>query len=577
MVKNTANNLIGAILLRSKKIDEKQLSAAVEEKNGNTRVLLGEIITRKGFASPADIAQALSEQLNIPYVELGEDVKLELDEIRLIPEAIARKFCIVPFKKADNVITIVMKDPLDINAVDTVRTLTNLEVQKAVNSEDKIVAAINKYYAEEAHIERNLQDIVELENGKGIEGVIEETRVDSDHLRILANDAPVVRFVNLLLLQAVRDGASDIHFEPGEKEVSVRLRVDGKLRNVTPPPKALYPAIVTRIKILSKMNIAERRLPQDGRFKFKVDKSVLDIRVSSLPEACGEKIVMRVLDRSAMLADMNDLGLETETLKSFQRILKEPHGIILLTGPTGSGKTTTLYSALNFIKTPELNIQTVEDPIEYFVEGVNQMQTKSDIDLTFANALRSILRQDPDIIMIGEMRDLETARISMRAALTGHLVLSTLHTNDATSAFNRLKDIGIEPYLVAATVNLVISQRLVRVICDKCKEEVIPPHNSLKAISQFKPDIHKWTHYKGKGCKECSNTGYKGRTGIFEFLEVTDTIKEMISEARAEGALRKKAIQMGMGTLLDSGFRKVKDGVTTIEEVLSVCPPPENT
>jgi len=563
------NNRIGDVLLKLGKINPEQIDMAVEEQRQNKQPL-GEILIKLGFVSDKEIALALSKQLMIPYIELGEDFKLEQEDVRLIPEVIARKYCLIPFKKDNNVITILMKDPLDMEAINTVRALTNLEVRKAINIEEEILAAINKFYKEEAHIERNLKDIVALENGK-VSEYIEDESADADQLRIRANDVPVVRFVNLLLLQAIRDRASDIHFEPGEKDVNVRLRIDGKLRNVTPPPKSLYQAIVTRIKILSNMNIAERRLPQDGGFKFKVHNRKVDIRTSSLPEACGEKIVLRILDQQSLLINMEDLGFDTDMLRKFQKILKKPHGIILLTGPTGSGKTTTLYSALNFLKTPESNIQTVEDPIEYRIEGINQMQIKPQIDLTFANALRSILRQDPDIIMIGEIRDLDTARIAIRAATTGHLVLSTLHTNDATSAFNRLKDIGVEPYLIAATVNLVISQRLVRVLCKECKEQVNPLPAVLETIKSVYPDADTWKYYKEKGCKHCFNTGYKGRTSIFEFLEVTEPIKEMILEGTGEHTLRKTAIELGMLTLLASGFNKVRQGTTTIEEVLSVC------
>jgi len=574
MIRSPANNLIGDILLRSNKINEEQLDMAIEEKKKNRNLLLGEILTRRGFASPVDIARALSEQLKIPFIELGEDFKLGHEEVKLVPESIARKFCLVPFKKEKSVITIVMKDPLDIEAVDTVRTLTNLEVYKAVNTEESISLVINKSYREEAHIEENLQDIVDLEMVK-VNGSPKIENVDADQLRILANDVPVVRFVNLLLLQAARDRASDIHFEPGEKDIIVRLRIDGLLRNVTPPPKSLYQAIVTRIKILANMNIAERRLPQDGRFQFKVSDRFIDIRVSSLPEACGEKLVLRVLDRQALFLNMEELGFEPDMLKRFQKNLKRPNGIILLTGPTGSGKTTTLYSALNFLKSPEKNVQTVEDPIEYLIEGVNQMQTKPQIDLTFANALRSILRQDPDIIMIGEIRDLDTARIAMRAASTGHLVLSTLHTNDAISAFVRLKDIGIESYLIAANINLVMSQRLVRVICRKCKQETTLSQDNLKLIESVYPEAGEWKYYEGKGCNECFRSGYKGRTSIFEFLEVPGPIKEMILEGKGQGVLRKKAVELGMVSLLASGFNKIKEGITTIEEVLGVCLPPE--
>ena len=374
-----------------------------------------------------------------------------------------------------------------------------------------------------------------------------------------------------MLMQAVRDRASDIHFEPGEHSVSVRIRVDGLLREATPPPKALYRAITTRIKILSNMDITERRLPLDGRFKFKVHDRTIDVRVSSLPEAYGEKLVLRILDRQALLVDMKDVGFDDVMLKRFQRILQAPNGIILLTGPTGSGKTTTLYGALNFLKDPAWNIQTVEDPIEYLIPGINQMQCKATIGLDFANALRSILRQDPDIIMIGEIRDAETAQIAMRSALTGHLVLSSLHTNDATSALWRLRDIGIESYLIAATIKLVIGQRLVRLICPACKREQQPSEEALEYAVRQNPSAASWTFYHGEGCPKCSKTGFRGRSGIFEYLEVTDTTREMITRNAGAVEFRKKAIGAGMEPMAMNGLAKVKAGLTTIEEVMSVC------
>jgi type IV pilus assembly protein PilB len=565
---------IGNILLQLGKINQGQLDIALSRQK-NDGVPLGETIIELGYATSKDIALALSIQLNIPFIELDEGFKIVPEYIKLIPEAIARKFCLIPFKKEKGVLTIIMRDPLDIEAINTVQALTNLEVHKAINTQENIVTAINKFYKEEAQIESNIQDIVDLENIKELDK-IEAEGVDSEQLRVLANDVPVVRFVNLLLLQAVRDRASDIHIEPAERNVYIRIRVDGVLRNITPPPKSLYQAIITRIKILAHMNIAERRLPQDGRFKFKVGKRLIDIRVSSLPEACGEKLVLRILDRERLLMNMEDIGMEPDMLHHLKKILKKPHGIILLTGPTGSGKTTTLYSALNFLKDPGINIQTVEDPIEYLIEGINQLQVKPHIDLTFANALRSILRQDPDKIMIGEIRDVDTARIAMRAALTGHLVLSTLHTNDAISAFSRLRDIGIEQYLIAATINLVISQRLVKLICKKCKEKIAPPPDTLKLVASIYPDSRDWKYYRGKGCEECFKAGYRGQTGIFEFLEVTEPIKDMILQGARESVLINKAVQLGMTTLLTDGLNKVKNGLTTIEEVLSVCPTPND-
>lgn len=562
---------LGNILLKSGKITKEQLDTALKAQKQNTiPEPIGELLVKLKLVSYKDIALSLSEQLNIPYIEPGKDIKPGQEEVNLIPESIARRFNVIPLKRENGTITIGMKDPLDVEAIDTIRSLTRLEVARAISTGDAILELINRYYKDEEYIESNLKDIADLENGKS--EISAEDIVDADQLRILANDVPVVRLVNLLLLQAIRDRASDIHFEPAEHDVTIRIRVDGRLMETTPPPKNMYKAVVTRIKILSNMNITERRLPQDGRFKFKVHNRIIDVRVSSLPEAYGEKLVLRILDRDAMIADMKDVGLEPEMLKKFQKVLEMPHGIVLLTGPTGSGKTTTLYGALNFLKAPFRNIQTVEDPIEYLIKGINQMQVRAQINLTFANALRSILRQDPNIIMIGEIRDLETAEIAMRASLTGHLVLSTLHTNDSPSALTRLRDIGVEPYLIASTVNLLISQRLVRVICKNCKEEITPSQGALKIVKNIHPDAGKWKYYHGKGCSHCANTGYRGRTAIFEFLETTDALREAFLKGDSANILRNKAIEFGMTTLLADGFNKVKKGVTTIEEVLSVCP-----
>ena len=560
---------LGAMLRDQGVITEEQLARALEEQQA-TGALLGETLVALGYLPEEALARTLAAQLGLPYFDLGEDYVLDPAEVRLVPEPIVRRFCAIPIKENGSpALTLVMGNPLDIEAVDTIRALTHLDIHKAVSTAESIVAVIDRCYRADAFIEKDLRDIIELE-ASGREDS-SDLAMDADQLRVQANDAPVVRFVNLLLMQAVRDRASDIHFEPGENDVAVRLRVDGRLREMTPPPKRLYPAIVTRIKILSNMDIAERRLPLDGRFKFKLQDRVIDIRVSSLPEVHGEKLVLRVLDQTSLVVDMVDIGFEQSMMARFQRILQFPHGIILLTGPTGSGKTTTLYSALNYLKSAEKNIQTVEDPVEYLIPGINQMPISPNIGLDFARALRSILRQDPDIIMIGEIRDLETAEIAMRASLTGHLVLSTLHTNDATSAFSRLRDIGIEPYLIAATIKLVISQRLVRTICEDCRGPVEADPDELEVVKRTFPDAGDWTYQRGAGCLRCRHTGFLGRKGIFEFLEVSQRIQEMIHASLTDNELRKRAIGLGMEPLLSNGFRKVKKGMTTVDEVLSVC------
>jgi type IV pilus assembly protein PilB len=561
---------LSEMMIRSGRVGAKELEKALTIQEETSRVLT-DILIEEQLASPEDIALTFSDLLNIPFLELGEEFHLKREEYNMIPESVARRFCLIPLMKEEGVsITLVMKNPLDMDAVDTVRSLTSYEIHKAVSTEDRINTIIDKCYKEEAYVEANLQEIVDIEAGE--EGVaIEGDLGDVDQLLIHANDAPVVRFVNLLLMEAVRDGASDIHFEPGEHSCSVRLRVDGALHPVTPPPKSLYPAIVTRIKILSEMDIAERRLPLDGRFKFKYSGRVVDVRVSSMPLVFGEKVVMRILDKDSLLLDLEDIGFEGQNLKRFKEVLDLPNGIVLLTGPTGSGKTTTLYSALSILKNPTRNVQTVEDPVEYLMEGVNQMPTRPKIGLTFAECLRHILRQDPDAVMIGEIRDAETAEIAMRASLTGHIVLSTLHTNDATSSFSRLRDIGIPSYLTAATMRLIIAQRLVRTICPNCKTEYQPDAGELEWVNPIYPDAKNWTYYHGTGCNQCRNRGVKGRRAIFEFLEVTPDIREMVHEEVGDMALRKKAIEGGMETLAENGFSRVRSGETTISEAIRVC------
>jgi type IV pilus assembly protein PilB len=560
---------LSEMMIRSGRVGSTQLEKALEIQEATGRVLT-DILIEEQLASSEDIARTFSELLNIPYLELGEDFHLKREEYDMIPESVARRFGLVPLVKEQGIsITLVMKNPLDMDAVDTVRSLTSLEIHKAVSTEQRIKATIDKCYREEAYAEAGMQDIVDIETAG--EDDFEGDMGDVDQLLVHANDAPVVRYVNLLLMEAVRDGASDIHFEPGENSCTVRLRVDGSLRLVTPPPKNLYQAVVTRIKILSEMDIAERRLPLDGRFKFKFSGRVIDVRVSSMPLVFGEKVVMRILDKQSLVLNLEDIGFEGSNLKRFNEILGMPNGIILLTGPTGSGKTTTLYSALTLLKSPTKNVQTVEDPVEYLIDGVNQMPIRPKIGLNFAECLRHILRQDPDAVMIGEIRDAETAEIAMRASLTGHIVLSTLHTNDATSSFSRMRDIGIPSYLTAATMRLIIAQRLVKTICPNCKTTYQPDEGELEWARSVHPDAASLTYYHGTGCNQCRNTGLKGRRAIFEFLEVTPKVRELIHEEVDDMTLRREAIHGGMETLAENAFYRVKKGETTIGEAINVC------
>jgi type IV pilus assembly protein PilB len=559
---------LGTILVQSQRISGTQLTIALRRQTG-TDQKLGDILVDLGFATRDDIARALATQIGVSFEELGEDFVLKPEEVRLLPETVVRRFCMFAMKPDDGKrVTLVMRDPLDLAAVDTARTLTHMEVRKALSTEERIRDVIERHYGATANIQRSLQSIAEFETENEPSG---EQPADADHLASLANDAPVVRFVNLLLMQAAENRSSDIHLEPDEKEVHVRMRIDGVLQEYTPPPKSLHQAIVTRIKILANMDIAERRLPLDGRFKFKVQDRVIDVRVSSLPEVHGEKMVLRLLDRSSLVVDMEAIGFEGRLRDQFQRILHMPHGIILLTGPTGSGKTTTLYSAISYLRNPELNIQTVEDPVEYQLAGINQMQVKSAIGLGFADALRAILRQDPDIIMIGEIRDRDTADIAMRASLTGHLVLSTLHTNDSPSAITRLRDIGIESYLIAATIRLVIAQRLARRICPECTAPCPLLPEELRVVQALCPEAVGWSYQKGAGCGKCNRTGYRGRTAALEFLEVSDALREAIASGTAETAIRRLAIEEGMQPLIRNGLDKASRGITTVSEVLECC------
>jgi len=562
---------LGSILVKSHHITAAQLSHALR-RQGQTGQMLGDVLVDLGYATRDTIARGLALQLGIPFQELGEGFQLRPDEVKLLPEAVVRRFGMLALRPDKSArLLLVMRDPLDLAAVDTARTLTRLEVHKAISTEDRIREVIERHFGTSANIERRLQNIAAAESAQEGAPPPGEGTADSDTLAVQANDAPVVQFVNLLLLEAAERRASDIHFEPGEEDVGVRLRIDGVLRPYTAPPRRLHPAIVTRIKILANMDIAERRLPLDGRFKFRAGERVVDVRVSSLPEVHGEKMVLRLLDRASLVLDMGAIGFEDALRDQFQRVLRLPHGIVLLTGPTGSGKTTTLYSALHFLRSPEVNIQTVEDPVEYQIPGINQMAIKPAIGLGFADALRAILRQDPDIVMVGEIRDRDTADIAMRASLTGHLVLSTLHTNDAPAAITRLEDIGVERYLVAATVRLVIAQRLVRLICGECRQPAELAPEDARVVAGLWPEAAGWPYQAGAGCAKCEQCGYRGRTAVLEFLELTEPLRAMVAEGAGEAPLRERAQQAGMRPLIRNGLEKARRGLTTVREVLEAC------
>lgn len=567
---------LGELLLRHKLITKEQLDKALElQKSNNSK--LGSNLVKLGFVTDEEIAQVLSKQFGISPINLG---RFEIDQtvLDLIPVEVARKYDLIPVNRTGAVLTVAMADPTNIRAMDEINFICGYQVEPVVASDNAIREAIDKYYGSTHALELK-QALKEATHEKNVElgeldvEILEETEeLDLASLERQSEDAPVVKLVNKILYDALNEGASDIHVEPYEKEYRVRYRIDGVLYVKINPPLKLRDAITSRIKIMAKLDIAEKRLPQDGRIKIKTKHlgkvKELDYRVSVLPTLFGEKIVLRLLDKENLKLDMTKLGLESESLRKFEKAILKPYGMLLVTGPTGSGKTNTLYSAMSRINTPEINIITAEDPVEFNIPGINQVQMKEQIGLNFAAALRSFLRQDPNIILVGEIRDFETAEIAIKAALTGHLVLSTLHTNDAPSSINRLMNMGIEPFLVSSSVLLIVAQRLIRKICKECKEEYKVPMEALVDIGFSEEDARNVTIYKGRGCPLCGNTGYKGRVGLFEVLDVTDGVRELILVGASTLEIRRKAVEEGMMTLRVSGLEKLRQGITTIEEVL---------
>jgi len=555
--------------------DELQEVLDVQHEQGGR---FGEVLLKLKKLNDKDVTAALAEHFSMEYIHFDDARKLDkidMDIARMLPESIAKRFCLVAVDEDDNKnIIIVMADPLNVVAIDTVTLKLKRQIKPAISSAREIRRAIELIYHGSDVEEQQLRNLVEIEVGDEsmqddvlLEDIVEPDTIGED----AANKAPVIRFVDLLMSQAVKCRASDIHIEPQEKSTVVRMRVDGILRDMVPPAKKMQAAVIARIKIVARMDIAERRLPQDGRFKMKISGKAIDVRVSTIPTIYGEKVVMRILDASAVKHDLDQLGLEPERLEELKSKLSQPHGIIIVTGPTGSGKSTTLYSALSYLKDPTKNITTVEDPVEYRLAGINQIQVKPEIDLDFARCLRAILRQDPDIVLIGEIRDKETVEIAIKASLTGHLVLSTFHTNDAPSAISRLLYMGIERYLLASALNLVIAQRLVRRICDHCKEPVTLNEEALKHLGISKEKAENSVFYHGRGCPACGETGYLGRLPIFEFLDVDTAISEKIIASATESEIREVSRKKGYGGLLDSGVIKVLEGLTTAEEVIRIA------
>jgi type IV pilus assembly protein PilB len=606
---------LGEILVRENLITPQQLREALDYQRANGG-RLGSNLVKLGIISDDVITAVLSRQYGVPSINL-DLFHIEPAIIKLISQEVALKYTVLPISRVGATLTLAMADPTNVFAMDDIKFMTELNVEPVIASEASIQMAIGKYYSGSTQIDifdagfAFETEKVGLKNGnlkknskngskasvRAEEKLVESDLAvslddfdlaahDADEFEILedneeidlatltraSEDAPVVRLVNVLMVDSLRRGASDIHVEPYEKDFRIRFRIDGVLYDVMHPPMKLRDPLISRLKIMAKLDISEKRLPQDGRIKIKVkvdDRSrELDFRVSTLPTLFGEKVVLRLLDKDKLMLDMTKLGFEPESLEKFQRAISNPYGMVLVTGPTGSGKTNTLYSALQSLNQPETNILTAEDPVEFNLQGINQVQMKEQIGLNFAASLRSFLRQDPNIILVGEIRDFETAEIAIKAALTGHLVLSTLHTNDAPSTVSRLVNMGIEPFLVATSINLIQAQRLIRRICSECKEETHVPVEGLIEIGFSKEEAKNLKLYKGRGCETCLNTGFKGRVGLYEVMEVTDDLRELIIIGASAIELRRKAIELGMITLRESGLCKIREGITTIEEVV---------
>ena len=562
---------LGDLLVKEKVITTEQLEQAVKlQKESHSR--LASALVKLGFLSDEDVTNFLSRQYGVPAINLSY---FEIDPavVKLIPYETAKRYQILPLSRVGASLTIAMVDPTNVFAMDDIKFMTGFNIEPVVASESSILEGIEKAYgtSKEAELEQVMQSINDSGEGTDIEVQAEAQELELKELEKAADEAPIVKLVNLVLTDAVKRGASDIHMEPYEKEFRVRFRIDGVLQLIMNPPLKLKDAITSRLKIMAKLDISEKRLPQDGRIMLKMNiggkKKQLDFRVSTLPTLWGEKIVLRLLDKENLRLDMTKLGFEQESLVKFEKAILKPYGMVLVTGPTGSGKTNTLYSAISRLNQPDTNIMTAEDPVEFQLGGVNQVQMKEQIGLNFAAALRAFLRQDPNIILVGEIRDFETAEIAIKAALTGHLVLSTLHTNGAPETITRLMNMGIEPFLVATSVHLICAQRLIRHICKDCAEPVEMPVQAL-IDEGYSPEEAKTVQImKGKGCATCNKTGYKGRTGLYEVMEVDDEIKELVLVGASALELKKKAIERGMITLRRSGLIKVAQGWTTLEEV----------
>jgi type IV pilus assembly protein PilB len=558
-----AQRKLGQILVDLGHINDDQLWDILEEQKQSPGTVIGQVAVRMGLITQAQVTEALAEQWGMPVVNL-EETNIQPNVLEIVPQTMAEMYHIMPISLKNGVLTVAMADPQNVGALDDLRNFLGHEIRGAVSSGPDVEAAIAKYYADR---EESIEDVIEsMSTDEDAEKKIRGYDLASDEE--MSDAQPIKKLLNMVMLLAIRDQASDIHFEPFEDEFKIRVKADGVLYEMVPPPRHLANAIVSRIKVMSNLDIAERRLPQDGRIELNVGGNNVDLRVSVLPTLFGEAVVMRVLDRTVVALDLNKIGMDAALLNKFRKVLHRPNGIMLVTGPTGSGKTTTLYSALNELNDTETKIITSEDPIEYDIEGIIQVPVNPDVGVTFANVLRAILRHDPDKILVGEIRDYETAEIAVQSSLTGHMVFSTLHTNDAPSAITRLRDMGVPAFLITATVEAILAQRLVRRICTECRTQFSPSDELLMELQLPLNTARKYKFYYGKGCPRCNNSGYKGRIGIYEFLIMSDEIRDAIAAEASGDDIRDIARQQGMTTLREAGLKLIFDGLTTIDEIV---------
>jgi type IV pilus assembly protein PilB len=558
-----AQRKLGQILVDLGHINDDQLWDILEEQKQSPGTVIGQVAVRMGLITQAQVTEALAEQWGMPVVNL-EETNIQSNVLEIVPQTMAEMYHIMPISLKNGVLTVAMADPQNVGALDDLRNFLGHEIRGAVSSGPDVEAAIAKYYADR---EESIEDVIEsMSTDEDAEKKIRGYDLASDEE--MSDAQPIKKLLNMVMLLAIRDQASDIHFEPFEDEFKIRVKADGVLYEMVPPPRHLATAIVSRIKVMSNLDIAERRLPQDGRIELNVGGNNVDLRVSVLPTLFGEAVVMRVLDRTVVALDLNKIGMDAALLSKFRKVLNRPNGILLVTGPTGSGKTTTLYSALNEMNSTETKIITSEDPIEYDIEGIIQVPVNPDVGVTFATVLRAILRHDPDKILVGEIRDYETAEIAVQSSLTGHMVFSTLHTNDAPSAITRLRDMGVPAFLITATVEAILAQRLVRRICSECRTQFAPSDELLMELQLPLNTARKYKFYYGKGCPRCNNSGYKGRIGIYEFLIMSDEIRDAIAAEASGDDIRDIARQQGMTTLREAGLKLIFDGLTTIDEIV---------